>query len=185
MTRPKSFGNPSEASEPFCCGLMVKRRKFHNFWVASLAQKRGSRNLLNYCCLFSCDKLFKQKICFDILCNLCAALCVREFSYCGSATKPLYRSVKIFSAADFDLKFKTLIMDKRTLTWLITWLSNPLVLLSNWIAFEMLVSSLSANQTGGVCGYVSCNRKVIRKTLILHIKLTKHKAFWAFNCYTT
>lgn len=36
-------------------------------------------------------------------------------------------------------------------------------MLSNWIALEMLVSSLSANQTGGVCGYVSCNEKAEMK----------------------
>lgn len=44
------------------------------------------------------------------------------------------------------------------LTWLITWLSRPFVLLRICTAFVTLVSSLSANQTGGDDGYVSCKQ---------------------------
>lgn len=59
-------------------------------------------------------------------------------------------------------------------TWRITWLSKPSVLLRIWTAFVMLVSSESANHTGGTDGYVSYDKWKNRtlSNLVIVIEMT-------------
>lgn len=54
---------------------------------------------------------------------------------------------------------------RHQLTWFITWLLVPFVLHKIWTAFVTLLSSLSANHTGGVEGYVSWKENDLKNYL--------------------
>lgn len=80
-------------------------------------------------------------------------LCKRHSSRISMFT--CYTQTQSTSIGD-EIEYSEFMSLAVTLTWFKTWLFWPSVVLSIWTAFVMLVSSLSANHTGGVDGYVSC-----------------------------
>lgn len=72
-----------------------------------------------------------------------------RFVVCGSGKRSLSNSGGSGTACKRHSSLR------RIATWWSTWFSNPSVLLKICTAFVMLVSSESANHTGGTDGYVS------------------------------